>query len=125
MFDKQRTLQYEGRIDDNPRESLVKTRDARNAIDALLGGQRVAVARTTAVGCPWPSKAPGRAEEMAKIQAEPVALEMADADSMKKLRAEPDRQAADGEFLGDLVRAVRHRIPGARDHLSDVPRARF
>ena len=89
VFDRQRTLQYEGRIDDNPRESLVKTRDAKNAIDALLGGQPVAVARTNAVGCPWPSKTPGRAEEMAKIQAEPVALEMADADSMKKLRANP------------------------------------
>jgi thiol-disulfide isomerase/thioredoxin len=89
VFDAQRTLQYEGRIDDSPREPLVKTRDARNAIDALLGGQRVAVARTTAVGCPWPSKASGRAEEMAKIQAEPVALEMADADSMKKLRGNP------------------------------------
>ena len=89
VFDKQRTLQYEGRIDDNPRESLVKTRDARNAIDALLGGQRVAVAHTTAVGCPWPSKAPGRADELAKIHAEPVALEMADADSMKKLRGNP------------------------------------
>ena len=91
VFDRQRTLQYEGRIDDNPRESLVKTRDARNAMDALLAGQRVSVARTTALGCPttWPSKPSGRTEEIATIEAEPVTLQMAGADTLKKLRGNP------------------------------------
>ena len=35
VFDKERKLRYEGRIDDNQRESLVKIRDARNAWDAV------------------------------------------------------------------------------------------
>jgi thiol-disulfide isomerase/thioredoxin len=88
VFDQQRKLQYQGRIDDNQRESLVKTRDARNAIDALLAGKRVPVARTTAIGCPIAglSKPSGREQEMAKIETEPVTLEMADADRLKKLR---------------------------------------
>ena len=88
VFDRQRTLQYEGRIDDNPREPLVKSRDARNAIDALLTDQRVSVARTTAAGCPLTrlAKPSAREEEMAKIAAEPVALQMVGADALKKLR---------------------------------------
>jgi thiol-disulfide isomerase/thioredoxin len=91
VFDRQRRLRYEGRIDDNPRESLVKTRDARNAIDALLSHQRVSVARTPAVGCPITrlTKPSGRDEEMAKIEAEPVTLQMAGEDALKKLRGNP------------------------------------
>jgi len=91
VFDRQRTLRYQGRIDDNMSEPLVKTRDARNAIDALLAGERVAVERTRAVGCStaWLSKPSGRDEEMAKIEAEPVKLEMAGADRLKALRGNP------------------------------------
>ena len=36
IFDKERKLRYEGRMDNNYREELVNTRDARNALDALL-----------------------------------------------------------------------------------------
>jgi len=88
VFDRQRRLRYQGRIDDNQSESLVKTRDARNAIDALLAGQPVPVARTTVNGCPIArlSKPSVHEQEMAKIAAEPVTLEMADADRLKKLR---------------------------------------
>ena len=39
IFDRDRKLRYEGRIDDNLQESLVKSQDARNAIDALLAGR--------------------------------------------------------------------------------------
>ena len=92
VFDRQRTLQYEGRIDDNASEPLVKSRDARNAIDALLAGQRVPVARTTptpaAAGCPvaWMTSRPARQAELAKIEAEPVKLEMVAEDRLKALR---------------------------------------
>ena len=40
IFDQERKLRYQGRIDDNQREELVKTHDARNALDALLAGRR-------------------------------------------------------------------------------------
>ena len=40
IFDQERHLRYEGRIDNSYRTELVKTQDARNAIDALLAHQR-------------------------------------------------------------------------------------
>ena len=91
IFDKERKLRYEGRIDNAQRESLVKTRDARAALDALLAGQPVAVAHTPAFGCStkWKSKIDGQTQELKKIEAEPVALEMVGADDLKKLRANP------------------------------------
>jgi thiol-disulfide isomerase/thioredoxin len=91
VFDDQRKLKYKGRIDDNVSESQVKARDARNAIDAVLGGSPVPVEATTVVGCTRavPSSPSRRHEEIAKIEAEPVALKMAGSDELKKLRANP------------------------------------
>ena len=92
IFDQERKLRYQGHIDDNQREDLVKSQDARNALDALLAGKPVPVTDTRAFGCStkWLSKATGagsREEEMKNIQAEPVNLEMAGVDELKKLRA--------------------------------------
>ena len=42
IFDRERKLRYEGRVDNSQRESLVKTQDARNAIDELLADKPVA-----------------------------------------------------------------------------------
>ncbi len=91
IFDKERKLRYQGRIDDNQREDLVKSHDARNAIDALLSDKPVPVAETTAFGCTtkWLSKASGVDQEWARIQAEPVTVDMAGADDLKKLRTNP------------------------------------
>ena len=91
IFDKQRKLQYDGRIDNAQRESLVKTQDARLALDALLAGQGVAVAHTPAFGCStkWKSKIDSQLAETKKIEAEPVNLETVTADDLKKLRANP------------------------------------
>ncbi len=88
IFDQQRKLQYQGRIDDNQREELVKTQDARNALDALLTGRPVPVSETTAFGCTtkWLSKASGVEQEWARIQAEPVTVDMVGVDDLKKLR---------------------------------------
>ncbi len=91
IFDQQRKLRYEGRVDNSQRESLVKTQDARNAIDALLAGKPVPVAHTGVFGCStkWKSKHEGRVAELKKIEAEPVTVEMADAAALKKLRSNP------------------------------------
>ena len=51
VFDKQRRLQYEGRMDNSYRIEQVKTRDARNAIDAILAGKPVTVTHTGTFGC--------------------------------------------------------------------------
>ncbi len=42
VFDEERKLRYQGRIDSNPREAYAKVPDARNAIDAVLAGTPVA-----------------------------------------------------------------------------------
>jgi peroxiredoxin len=91
IFDEKRTLRYQGRIDDNQREELVKVHDARNALDALLAGRPVPVAETRAFGCTtkWLSKASGVEQEWARIQKEPVTVDTVDAGALKQLRANP------------------------------------
>jgi peroxiredoxin len=91
IFDAQRKLRFEGRIDNSQRESLVKTQDTRNAIDALLAGQPVKVAHTGVFGCStkWKSKSSSRLELLHQIEAEPVKVEDATAADLKKLRANP------------------------------------
>src|ERR1700761_8321096 len=51
VFDKQRHLRYEGRMDNSYRIEQVKTQDARNAIDALLAGCEIQVSHTGTFGC--------------------------------------------------------------------------
>ena len=105
IFDQARKLQYEGRIDDTLQDRLVKSQDAPSAIDALLAGQPIAVARTPAFGCAtkWKSQSANVAEEMAKIEAEPVTVTLATG-TFEEAAYEPHRQAIAGEFLGDVVR---------------------
>lgn len=90
IFDQDRKLRYEGRIDDSTAIARVKVSDARNAIDALLAGQPVPVASTQTFGCStkWlSSHSAGVEREKAKIAAEPVNLTQASADDLKALRA--------------------------------------
>lgn len=91
LFDQQRKLRYQGRIDDNQREDLVKSQDARNAIDALLSDRPVPVAETKAFGCTtkWLSKGSGVEQEWARIQNEPVTVDMVDPEGLKTLRTNP------------------------------------
>ena len=89
IFDQDRKLRYEGRIDDNQTKSLVKSNDARNAIDALLSDREVAVTHTPAFGCStkWLSKAGDVQAEWEKIKAEPVKVDIASVEDLKKLRS--------------------------------------
>lgn len=89
IFDAERKLRYEGRLDNSQRESLVKTQDACNAIEALLAGRPVEVAHTGVFGCStkWKSKSAGRLQEMKKIETEPVSVEPVTAEGLKSLRA--------------------------------------
>ncbi len=91
IFDAQRKLRFEGRVDNSQRESLVTTQDTRNAIDALLADKPVAVDHTGVFGCStkWKSKIASGQEYLKKIEAEPVKLDEATAETLKKLRANP------------------------------------
>ena len=125
IFGPDRTLQYQGRIDDNQREELVKTQDARNAIEALLAGRPVPTPQTTAFGCTtkWLSKASGVEQEWARIQAEPVTVEPVGADDLKTAALESDRQGHAGEFLVHRLRPLRGSVPGSRDDVPHVSQA--
>jgi len=88
IFDSERKLRYEGRVDNNPREPLVTVKDARNAIDALLANKPVPVAKTPSVGCStkWMYKEEGRKQELAEIESQPVKIQPASAEELKLLR---------------------------------------
>jgi peroxiredoxin len=91
IFDEQRHLRYEGRIDDNYREEEVKTLDARNAIEALLAHKEVAVPHTGATGCStkWSEKAVNRIAQVKRFEAEPVSVELVTKEGLAQLRANP------------------------------------
>jgi peroxiredoxin len=89
VFDAQRKLRYEGRMDDNYRIERVKTQDARAAIDAVLAGREVAVKHTGVFGCStkWKEKEADRLAADRKLDSQPVKLELVSADGLKQLRA--------------------------------------
>jgi len=89
IFDKDRRLRYEGRIDDSYEIEHVRTHEAADAIEALLAGQPVAVTHTGVVGCStkWQEKEALRAAYEQKLEAQPVTVEPVDAAGLEKLRA--------------------------------------
>jgi len=94
VFDRDRRLRYEGRVDNSYRVELVKTQDARNAIDAVLAGKPVAVAHTGVFGCStkWKEKEAERLEALRKLEEKPVSLELASAGDLLKLRANASKK---------------------------------
>ena len=111
IFDHERKLRYQGRIDDNQREELVEVHDARNALDALLARRPVPVRETKTFGCTtkWLSKASGVEQEWARIQKEPVTVGMVGVDELKRMRANPT----------DKVMLVRFWSTGCADCTRD------
>jgi thiol-disulfide isomerase/thioredoxin len=97
IFDQQRILRYEGRIDSNPREELATKHEARDAIELLLAGKPVAVTDTPTVGCStkWAYKEANVEAEAAAFNQKPVTLNLVTADQISKLR----RNAGTGKFL--------------------------
>jgi thiol-disulfide isomerase/thioredoxin len=91
VFDVQRKLQYEGRIDNNAREELATRHETRDAIEAVLSGNPVATTSAPAVGCStkWAYKEVGAENEIKESEKEPAKVEMASSDEIKALRANP------------------------------------
>ena len=87
IFDRQRKLRYMGRIDDSEKPHLVKTEDARNAIEALLRGRKVPVEETPTIGCSikWADKRESARRSLELWARENVTVQMADAKDIKEL----------------------------------------
>lgn len=88
IFDEQRRLRYNGRIDDADIKTP-KSHDARNAIEDLLAGRPVAVPKTRVFGCStkWADKRDLVKKAIEQWNAEPVKLEPIDAGELRKLAA--------------------------------------
>jgi len=88
IFDSERKLRYDGRIDNNPREQYVTRQDAPIALDELLAGKPVSVAHTPSVGCStkWAYKEQSRQEAIARIESKPITVELANAEELKNVR---------------------------------------
>src|SRR3954447_11016835 len=86
IFDQGRKLRYVGRFDDSEVKT-VKSHDARNAVEALLAGKPVPVEKTRVFGCStkWADKREDAEKSLAKLDAEPVTLEMIDDAGVAKL----------------------------------------
>ncbi|MBA3937650.1 MAG: redoxin domain-containing protein [Planctomycetes bacterium] len=89
VFDAARILRYEGRIDDNERESVVTVKDLRVAIDAVLAGTPVATPHTPSLGCStkWLDKQDEAKAYLAEIEKEPVTLALAGDQALAELMA--------------------------------------
>lgn len=87
VFDKNRILQYAGRVDGSEKPGTGKGEDLRNAIDAVLGGQPVKIPVTKVFGCSvkWSWKS-DYTEKLYKQWAElPVEIEEIDVQGVKDL----------------------------------------
>jgi peroxiredoxin len=127
IFDQQRHLRYEGRMDNSYRIELVKTQDARNAIDALLAHKEVAVKHTGVFGCStkWKEKSADRVAAIEKINQQPVTVDMISKAELTKLSKNPSHQMMLVDFwatwcgsciveFADLQNTLR--MYGARDY---------
>lgn len=89
IFDKDRNLQYAGRVDDSryADESLIKSHDAKNAIDALLAGNPVPVATTRPHGCTtkWAYKSDLVEKFNREFEAKTVSVETIGPEGVSKL----------------------------------------
>lgn len=117
VFDRDRRLRYEGRMDNSYRAELVKTHEVRDAIDALLAHREVAVKHTGVFGCStkWKEKQASRLAALGKIESQPVQVEMASAADLKALRINPTKKTLLISFWATWCGSCIHEFPDFED----------
>jgi len=92
IFDEERKLRYRGRFDDTEDPfSDPASRDARDAVEALLAGEPVPVETTKAFGCSmkWISKAEWRRQLDEQWKEKPVEVKVIGEEELKELVSNP------------------------------------
>ncbi len=117
VFDSNRRLRYEGRVDNSYRAELVKTHEVRDATDALLANREVAVKHTGVFGCStkWKEKHAAQVEALRKIESQPVQLDMVSAADLKKLRSNPEKKMMLVSFWATWCGSCIHEFPDIED----------
>ncbi len=94
IFDKNRVLQYTGRIDDDEHIGREKVHNLRMAVDDMLAGKNPTVASTKVFGCStkWMSKSATKEAEVAAWAKEPVSVESADLNKLKEIMTNTDSE---------------------------------
>jgi thiol-disulfide isomerase/thioredoxin len=88
IFDSQRKLRYTGRFDDSEKTpKQVNSKDAINAIEAILAGRKVPVEKTVAFGCSvkWASKRDSAKAALVSWAREEVSLTKINAEAVNEL----------------------------------------
>ncbi|MFB3786584.1 MAG: redoxin domain-containing protein [bacterium] len=87
VFDKERKLQYRGRIDNNENETKATSFDLRNALEAVLAGAPVPIDITRPFGCSikWNDKRGSVKEFMEKLAKEEVKVQSISAKAIAEL----------------------------------------
>ena len=87
IFDNQRKLRYVGRFDDSEKPKQVKSKDAINAIEAILAGRKVPVEKTMAFGCSikWAGKRESAKAALVSWAMEEVSLTTINAKDVSEL----------------------------------------
>ncbi|HEY1679713.1 MAG TPA: redoxin domain-containing protein [Candidatus Sulfotelmatobacter sp.] len=117
VFDSDRRLRYEGRVDDSYRAEMVKTHEVRDAIDAILAHREVAVKHTGVFGCStkWKEKHASEEAALHKIESQPVYLDMVSAADLKKLHSNPDKKMMLVSFWATWCGSCIHEFPDIED----------
>src|SRR5258707_14938293 len=127
IFDKDRKLRYEGRVDNGYRKEMVNSNDARNAIDALLANREVSVKHTGVFGCStkWKEKTASSEAALRKISAEPVKLELATAQDLKLLRENPSKHMTLISFWATWCGSFIYQLPDFQENFQMYKTCRF
>lgn len=87
VFDKDRKLQYVGRLDGSEKPGSANAEDLRAALDAVLAGKAVAEPTTKTFGCSvkWSGKREDAEKTLEKWEAEPASVELIDTKGIQQL----------------------------------------